>query len=139
MWYALDAAGEAPGLKVGGHVGGLPVDPNDGPFAADEALARTQSDYVARRFPGFVPEPVRADTCLYTMTPDEDFVLDRVGPVVIGAGFSGHGFKFGPLIGELLAALALGQDPGMSVERFRLDRAALRMDSSLRDAQTHKP
>jgi sarcosine oxidase len=125
VWYALDAVGEAPGLKVGGHVGGLPIDPNDGPFAADEAQARTQSEYVARRFPGFVPKSVRADTCLYTMTPDEDFVLDRVGPVVIGAGFSGHGFKFGPLVGEILAALALGQAPGMSLERFRLDRPAL--------------
>jgi sarcosine oxidase len=126
VWYALDPVGEAPGLKVGAHVGGTPVDPNDGPFAADDALARIQQDYVRRRFPGFDPEPVRAETCLYTMTPDEDFVIDRVGPVVVGAGFSGHGFKFGPLIGEVLAALALGEDPGIDRSRFGLDRPALR-------------
>src|SRR5437867_4761567 len=124
VWYALDPAGEAPGVKVGAHVGGIAVDPDDGPFAADQELVRTQSDYVARRFPGVEPVAVRAETCLYTMTPDEDFVLDRVGPVVVGAAFSGHGFKFGPLIGEVLAALALGQDPGMDLSRFRLGRPA---------------
>ena len=125
VWYALDPAGEAPGVKIGAHVGGIPVDPESGPFPVDEELVRTQSDYVARRLPGVDPAAVHADTCLYTMTPDEDFVLDRVGPVVIGAGFSGHGFKFGPLIGELLAALALGEDPGMGLDRFLLKRPAL--------------
>jgi sarcosine oxidase len=126
VWYALDPAGEAPGVKVGAHIGGIPVDPNDGPFAVDQDLVRTQSDYVARRFPGVEPVAVRADTCLYTMTPDDDFVLDRAGPVVVGAGFSGHGFKFGPLIGDVLAALAMDQDPGMDLGRFRLDRPALK-------------
>lgn len=127
VWYALDAAGVAPGLKVGAHVGGVPIDPEDGPFEADQVLAKVQSDYVARRFPGFDPEPVSADTCLYTMTPDEDFVVDRVGPVVVGAGFSGHGFKFAPLIGELLASLALDADPGMDLARFSLNRSAIRL------------
>jgi glycine/D-amino acid oxidase-like deaminating enzyme len=125
VWYALAPAGDAPGVKVGAHVGGVAVVPDDGPFAVDEELVRTQSEYVARRFPGVEPVAVRADTCLYTMTPDEDFVLDRVGSVVVGAGFSGHGFKFGPLIGEVLAALAMGQDPGIDLGRFRLDRPAL--------------
>jgi sarcosine oxidase len=126
VWYALDAAGVGPGLKVGAHVGGVPIDPQDGPFEVDQALAKVESEYVSRRFPGFDPEPVRADTCLYTMTPDEDFVLDRIGPVVVGAGFSGHGFKFAPLIGELLAALALDADPGMDLVRFRASRPAVR-------------
>ena len=125
VWYALGPAGEAPGVKVGAHVGGLPVDPEDGPFEPDPELTRVQADYVRRRFPALQPEPVRSETCLYTMTADEDFVLDRVGSVVIGAGFSGHGFKFGPLIGEILANLALGLDPGLDLDRFRAGRAAL--------------
>ncbi len=44
-------------------------------------------------------------TCTYTSTPDAVFVLERVGPVALGAGFSGHGFKFAPVIGRVLADL----------------------------------
>ena len=57
------------------------------------------------------PVPLDVTTCLYTLTPTEDFVLDRVGRVVIGAGFSGHGFKFAPEIGRLLAGMAAGDPP----------------------------
>jgi glycine/D-amino acid oxidase-like deaminating enzyme len=64
---------------------------------------------------------------MYDVTPDEDFILDQHpggAGVVIGAGFSGHGFKFGVLIGELLAALALGEEPLVPLGRFRLARFA---------------
>jgi sarcosine oxidase len=56
--------------------------------------------------PGAAGEPHLAETCLYTVTADENFILDRRGPIVIGSPCSGHGFKFAPLIGERLAALA---------------------------------
>jgi sarcosine oxidase len=56
--------------------------------------------------PGLDPTPVHTAECLYTTTPDESFVLERVGPVVIGSPCSGHGFKFTPLIGQRLADLA---------------------------------
>ena len=46
-------------------------------------------------------------TCLYTMTPDEDFILDTIDGVVVCGGDSGHAFKFGPLLGEQLAQLVL--------------------------------
>ncbi len=62
--------------------------------------------------PGIIPEPVTETTCLYTATPTEDFVVDRFGPVVVAAGFSGHGFKFTPLIGARRADLALGAVTG---------------------------
>jgi sarcosine oxidase len=123
--YAVPAAGEAPGVKVGEHAGGTPVDPADGPFEVDPARERSLADHVARRFPLLEPTAVRSETCLYTMTPDEDFVLDRVGNVVVGAGFSGHGFKFGPIIGETLAALALGREAPIPRERFSILRPAL--------------
>jgi sarcosine oxidase len=128
VWYALGPAGTAPGVKLGAHVGGQPIDPADGPFAPDTKLKRTLGDYIRRRFPGLDPTPHNAETCLYTMTPDEDFVLDRIGPVVIGAGFSGHGFKFGPLIGEVLADLAMGRrsDPTTVPDRFSANRSGLR-------------
>jgi sarcosine oxidase len=59
------------------------------------------------------------------MTADEDFVLDREGPVVVGGGCSGHAFKFGPLLGDLLAGLALGEEPAVERARFSLSRPAL--------------
>ena len=51
------------------------------------------------------------ERCVYDNSADTDFVLDRVGDVVVGCGTSGHGFKFGPLLGELLADLAEGPAP----------------------------
>jgi sarcosine oxidase len=64
---------------------------------------------------------VRTERCVYDNSPDEDFIVDRVGRVVIGSGTSGHGFKFGPLLGEWLADLATGQDADPAA-RFSLGR-----------------
>jgi sarcosine oxidase len=58
-------------------------------------------------------------TCLYTTTANEDFVIDRAGPVVVASPCSGHGFKFAPLVGRLIAEVVDGQD---GPERFRLGR-----------------
>jgi sarcosine oxidase len=80
---------------------------------------------VRTRLPGLEPARLGSETCLYTMTADEDFVLDREGPVVVGAGCSGHAFKFGPLLGDMLADLALGKDTGIGRQRFSLARPAL--------------
>lgn len=124
-WYALPPAGEAPGMKVGQHVGGRPIDPDDGPFEVDPARPTAHAEYVRRRLPGLQPEPVHAETCLYTMTPDDDFVLDRVGNVVVGSPCSGHGFKFAPLLGEVLADLAVGGSADLPEGRFSLARRAL--------------
>jgi sarcosine oxidase len=124
-WYALPAAGVAPGAKLGQHVGGIVVDPLNGPFEPNPEIVASLSVYVRKRFPALDPEPVGAETCLYTMTPDEDFVVDRIGSVVFGAGFSGHGFKFAPLIGEVLADLATGRDPAIPRDRFASRRLPL--------------
>ena len=70
--------------------------------------ARGSSSYVTRWLPGLAPEPRSETTCLYTETPSEDFILDRVGPVVVCSPCSGHGAKFAPLIGELVAGLLDG-------------------------------
>ena len=70
-----------------------------------EAVSR----WVAERYPSAAPRPHLAETCIYTNTEDEHFVLERHGRIVIGSPCSGHGFKFAPLIGERLAGLALGE------------------------------
>lgn len=85
----------------------------------DPVARRRIVDHVTRWLPGLVPEPFAESTCLYTTTANEDFVLDRVGPVVVCSPCSGHGAKFAPLIGELVTDLVLGGvDAGEA--RFRL-------------------
>jgi sarcosine oxidase len=125
-WYAVPAAGGAPGVKVAAHVPGRPVDPGDGPVTEiDPALEAEAAGYVRDRLPGLDPAGLAAETCLYTMTADEDFLLDRAGPLVVGGGCSGHAFKFGPLLGEFLAGLALGEDIPVPRHRFALRRPSL--------------
>ncbi|MFQ5427140.1 MAG: FAD-dependent oxidoreductase, partial [Gaiellales bacterium] len=75
-------------------------------------------------YPGLGPA-LRTEACPITTTPDGDFVLDRVGRVVIACGCNGQAFKFSPLIGELLASLAEGRSLDGQARRFRLDRAGL--------------
>ena len=62
------------------------------------------------------------ETCLYTNTPDDEFVLDRLGPIVVGSPCSGHGFKFAPLIGKILADMATGTPIALRLEAFRAGR-----------------
>ena len=68
---------------------------------------RCAGDWVARCVGGAGSEPLRTETCLYTNMPDHSFVVERQGRVVVGSACSGHGFKFAPLVGRELAALAL--------------------------------
>ena len=65
-------------------------------------------DYVRRYLPGLDPEPYAETTCLFTNTPNEDFIIDRVDNLTILSPCSGHGAKFAPLIGQWAADLATG-------------------------------
>jgi sarcosine oxidase len=93
------------GLKLGIHMSGRPLDPDDPP-GPDPELVEQMRETAARYFPAADPVPVRVDTCLYTRTEDERFVLERHGRIVVGSACSGHGFKFAPVVGERLADLA---------------------------------
>jgi sarcosine oxidase len=100
--------------KMGIHHGGPVVDPGQQDQADDPGLTG-RTELAARAFlPGFDPRPVAVERCVYDNSPDTDFIVDRIGNVVIGSGTSGHGFKFGPLLGEWLASLATsaGARPG---------------------------
>jgi sarcosine oxidase len=94
------------GLKAGAHHAGGEADPDE-EGTPDPALVERISAWVRDRLPDVDPEPVAADACLYASTVDESFVFDRRGRVVVGSACSGHGFKFAPLVGRRLAALAL--------------------------------
>ncbi|MGE5275080.1 MAG: FAD-dependent oxidoreductase [Verrucomicrobiota bacterium] len=94
------------GLKVGSHMRGKPSDPDE-ERGADPDLVSEIAAWTAERFPRADPEPVHAESCFYTTTDDERFILERHGRIVVGSACSGHGFKFGPAIGNRLAALAV--------------------------------
>ncbi len=83
---------------------------------------------VTRVLPALDPQPVATERCVYDNSADADFVLDRVGSVVVGCGTSGHAFKFGPLLGELLADLAEDRQPAVDLTRFSLRRHAFGPD-----------
>ena len=102
--YALASPGV--GIKVGVHHSGPAADPDE-LGEVDTALVERMAEWVARRYSDVDPEPVLAETCLYTNTDDEQFILERHGPIVVGSACSGHGFKFGPVTGKRLAHLAL--------------------------------
>jgi sarcosine oxidase len=109
LLYALSTPGL--GVKSGEHKGGPEVDP-DHPGGPDPEAVSRVSRWIAARVPVTEPEPHLVETCLYTRTDDDRFVLERRGPVVVGSACSGHGFKFAPLIGARLADLTMGEPAG---------------------------
>ena len=119
-------------LKVASHLTGPVVNPNDG-YAADEAEVAFVRDFLRRVIPSAATlDLAMVDRCMYDMTPDEDFILDHIPGaegIILGSGFSGHGFKFGVLIGELLAALALDQQSEFPLDGFRLSRFSAAPDA----------
>lgn len=114
--------GPMPAVKVAEHDRGTPATAGTRSGVVDPSSRVRVSDFVRDRLPGLDPQPVAEATCLYTTTPDEDFVLDRHGPLVIVSPCSGHGAKFTPLIGAMAADLATGRaEPH---PRFRLERTS---------------
>lgn len=115
---------EIPGVKVGWHHMGQPIDP-DHPQPLDPANLEATQRFVGARLPHLSQTPIEQLPCLYTNTPDYHFILDRhpaLPNIIIGSGFSGHGFKFGPVIGSILAALALDEPPPLTLDTFSLSR-----------------
>jgi monomeric sarcosine oxidase len=115
-------------LKIGDHKKGSPIKPADA-TARPEASAAFEKKCRAF-FKRYIPElqhftEFEGHACYYDNTKDDDFILDRLPDAPNGylaAGFSGHGFKFGPLIGKTLAELITGGKPELNLHRFRLSR-----------------
>jgi sarcosine oxidase len=118
--------GPKPGIKFAKHHHlneavdpDLPIPP---PSAVDEAILRAA---LAAYLPGANGRLLDARTCLYTMTPDGDFIVDRLPDaqrVIVASPCSGHGFKFAPVIGEIAADLATAGATRHDISRFRLAR-----------------
>lgn len=120
---------EYPGLiKIALH-GGYPCDPDRRPWGPGLPLD-SMKKWVQGRFAGRVDSngPAATQLCIYSMTPDKDYVIDFLGgefgeDVVVAGGFSGHGFKMAPVVGRILADLALnGEAQGVELQHFRIAR-----------------
>ncbi|XP_030633638.1 peroxisomal sarcosine oxidase [Chanos chanos] len=125
---------EYPGLMKVCYHAGSETNPDFRDKQTDKTDIDIISRYIARCFPALEPIPAVVETCLYTNTPDTHFVLDRHpthSNIIIGAGFSGHGFKFGPLIGKILYELSMGQAPSYDLSPFRIARFQHRQKSAL--------
>jgi sarcosine oxidase len=123
-FYGLPAI-DANGVKIARHYGAPEL---SGP----EKIARevTEEDiapvrtFLRSHLPGADGSVRRASTCIYTLSPDRHFVIGALpgSPVVIAAGFSGHGFKFAPTVGAILADLTLDGHTTLPIALFRPDR-----------------
>ncbi|MED4729998.1 N-methyl-L-tryptophan oxidase [Aneurinibacillus migulanus] len=115
------------GLKIGRHDTGHPINPQEpllpfGRYSEDEADVR---DFLETFMPQAAGQLNEGKTCIYTMTPDEDFIIDTHPEhphIVIAAGFSGHGFKFASALGEELSNILVQGKSNLDLSRFSLGR-----------------
>jgi sarcosine oxidase len=127
-FYGFPVTGPV-GLKCAEHSGGRTLtNPLENPTAIDEAdLARVRA-FLAEYLPGITPALNDHAPCMYTMSPDENFIVDRHPQhenIVFAAGLSGHGFKFTSVLGEALADLAFEGTSRLSLEFLRIARFAI--------------
>jgi monomeric sarcosine oxidase len=125
MFYGFPDFGR--GAKVAHHGSGAGADPD----ALDRTVHDDEIAYARAALASFVPAAngafMRASVCMYSNTPDEHFVIGphpREPRVVLAGGFSGHGYKFTPVVGEIVAALLADDEPGVSLRVFAPDRFA---------------
>ncbi len=124
--YGFPLLPGTPGVKAASERYDTPVDPDqvDRVVSATEAQA-IHSRHIAGRLRGVTNRLVKAATCLYTVTPDAGFIVDRLredGAVIVASACSGHGFKHSPALGEHLAAMAMDSgakaEPSFAMARF---------------------
>jgi sarcosine oxidase len=127
-FYGFPIFGEA-AIKAARDAGGPPVTADSRSFDPDPEQERAVEQFLARYIPGAVGPVLYTKTCLYTLTPDRDFVIDRLPKhphiwVTIGAG---HAFKFASVIGRILSELAIDGSTPSDISPFAITRPILRM------------
>ena len=122
-FYGIPVYGES-GIKVGQDTGGREVTPASRTFDADEEALGRVTSFVSGLFPGIAGDTIYTKSCLYTMPPDRDFVLDSLPghPEVLVAQGAAHGYKFAAVFGQILAELAIDGRTEHDLERFRFNR-----------------
>lgn len=124
-FYGFPHDGRTPGVKVALHQQGLPTDPDQVDRELHESDREPLRRYLAERLPGLSPRVTFEKVCLYTMSPDQDFVVDYLPGeprISLVGGLSGHGFKFTVLLGRIAAWMAAGKGVPWDLSRFSLAR-----------------
>lgn len=124
-YYGFPSIAQA-GLKIGRHDGGIPVDPNHPrrPFGQEAGDLADLRQFTNTFIPS-IDTLSHGKACLYTMTPDEDFIIDLhpdYPHIAIAAGFSGHGFKFSSLVGKVLSELVIEKSTPEPIAPFSIER-----------------
>jgi sarcosine oxidase len=125
-YYGLPVYGAA-GVKAAQDVGGAEVTAETRTFEPDQAALQRLARFMQTHLPTAVGPILYAKTCLYTLTPDRDFVIDTLPdyPDVMIAVGAGHVFKFASLIGKILAELAIDGVTSSNITPFKSDRPIL--------------
>lgn len=106
IWYGLWTPGE--GVKVAPHNVLDPIDLDNRSFEINAQREIESQAYVSQWLPGLDPATANSTTCIYTTEPNENFIIDRHGPLTVCSPCSGQGFKYVPAIGAITADLAMG-------------------------------
>jgi sarcosine oxidase len=125
IYYGICNADGVSGFKAAQHGRHEPTDPDMIDRVTEQSYVDEIRAFLGKYIPKGAGELLKTYVCMYTMTPDEDFIIDRhpdYPHVAIGAGFSGHGFKFATLIGKMLGGLATGRTDFFYDDLFRLTR-----------------
>ncbi len=124
-FYGFPHDGQTPGVKIARHVPGTLTAPDQVDRELHDADRSPLRDYRATRMPGLSSRIALEKVCLYTMSPDTDFVVDHPPGeprVTLVGGLSGHGFKFTVLLGRIAAWMAMDQKVPWELSRFALAR-----------------
>jgi sarcosine oxidase len=125
-FYGFPTFGE-PAVKIGQDVGGRRVTPKTRDFETDTAALSRVVAFLKRTIPR-AHGPIRyTKSCLYTMPPDRDLIVDRLPehPNVIVLQGAAHAFKFASLLGRIATSLAFDENAGVDLTPFQIDRPAL--------------
>ncbi len=122
--YGFPSDGRIEGIKFAAHLEGAAVNPDTMNREVEPAALEALREYARERMPDLSGEVVVAKTCLYTNTPDHDFVIGEERGIVHVSGCSGHGFKFTVLLGRIAAELVMGNRPNFELSRFAASRFA---------------
>ncbi len=126
LYYGFPADGQIAGIKLASHTLGPDIDPDSGSRAICDAITADAVAQAKRRLRYVGATVEYAQTCLYTSTSNEDFILDfvpNISNVCVVSACSGHGFKFTVLMGKICAMLVTGGDVGHDLSRFKLSAA----------------
>lgn len=116
---------ENSGVKIAFHGGQAFSHPSEIDYTPDDAAVTDLRRFARDHIPGADSPLVSTRICLYTLTPDEHFIIDQHPQhphIIIAAGFSGHGFKFGPIVGIILKDLALEGHTPHDISLFAISR-----------------